>query len=139
MSTRKLILTALVCGLAIMLAGGAKLFQVATDKAEVEVLSLGARATLGDMTVTVVSIEQLDDRTDVTVGMAGVDGVDGQEGWRLITGGKVVSPEGVRAADGGPCGVKVDTTVSCIIEFVASTGSVTVAYLRSGEQSQWAP
>ncbi|MFM2047330.1 MAG: hypothetical protein RL383_1407, partial [Actinomycetota bacterium] len=31
MSTRKLILAALVCGLAIVLAGGVKLFQVAGE------------------------------------------------------------------------------------------------------------
>lgn len=139
MSTRKLILTALVCGLAIMLAGGAKLFQVATDKAEVEVLSLGTSATLGDMTVRVVSVEQTDDRTDVTVGMSGVDGVDGLEGWRLIAGGKVVSPRTARAAEGGSCVVQTQSVVSCVIEFAPSTGSVTVAYLRAGEQSQWAP
>lgn len=139
MSTRKLILTALVCGLAIMLAGGAKLFQVATDKAEVEILALGDRAKQGDMTVWVDSIEQFDDRTDVTVGMSGIDGADGSEGWRLIAGGKVVAPRSARGTDGQMCTVRAGTDVSCVVEFTATTGSVTVAYLRAGEQSQWAP
>ena len=41
MSTRKLVLTALVCGIAIILAGGFKLLQVATDAPRVEVLAWG--------------------------------------------------------------------------------------------------
>ena len=56
MSTRKLILTALLCGLAILVAGGVKLFQVASDEKRVEVLSFGDEATLGDMTVSVVGV-----------------------------------------------------------------------------------
>lgn len=139
MSTRKLILTALVCGLAIIVAGGTKLFLVATDTAEVEVLALGTKATQGDMTVRVQSIEQFDDRTDVTVGMAGIEGADAREGWRVIAGGKVLAPRAARGADGQTCPVRADSEVSCVIEFAPTTGSVTVAYLRAGQQSQWAP
>lgn len=139
MSTRKLILTALVCGLAIMLAGGAKLFQVATDKTKVDLLALGTKATAGDMTVRVDSIEQFDDRTDVTVGMSGIDGADVLEGWRIIAGGQVLAARAARGSDGGTCTVLADSEVTCVIEFVSTRGSVTVAYLRAGQQSQWAP
>ncbi|MEY3656003.1 MAG: hypothetical protein RL114_361, partial [Actinomycetota bacterium] len=72
MSTRKLILTALICGLAIMVAGGTKLFQMATEEAQAIVLSLGTPKTLSDMTVSVTKVEQSVDVTEVTVTMVGV-------------------------------------------------------------------
>jgi hypothetical protein len=82
-STRKLILTALLCGIAIVIAGGIKLLQVANDTSEVVILALGEKATLGDMTVSVDAIEQDENGTNVIVSMNGVDGADAQEGWRM--------------------------------------------------------
>ena len=137
MSTRKLILTALICGLAIMLAGGIKLFQVANDSSEVVIYPFGVEQTLSDMTVTVKSIEQRESVTAVTVALFGVDGGDAREGWRLLAGGKVLSPN---ITQSGQCGAtSVDVTSECVIEFPPSEGSVTVAYVRAGAQSQWAP
>lgn len=135
MSTRKLIFTALVCGLAIMLAGGIKLFQVATDDTEVVIHRFGVEQTLSDMTVTVSNVEQLEAMTAVTVVMRGVDNGDPVEGWRVLSGGEVLSPlypqsETCRAT-------VLATNATCVVEFPATTGSVTVAYIRAGEQSQW--
>lgn len=139
MSTRKLILTALVCGLAIMLAGGFKLIQVARDDVEVKVLELGTMSTLGDMTVSVTEIRATADRTLVKVTITGVDGADPREGWRLLANGKVATPVESRPTDGVPCAtVSATSTQTCDIAFAPATGSVTVAYLRSGLQSQWA-
>ena len=138
MSTRKLILTALVCGLAIMLAGGFKLFQVATDSVEAVVLDLGTEQTLGDMVVSVTKVEQRDDGTFVTVSMRGVDGADGFEGWKLLANGKLNDP--LTTNDGAGCVTKVAQYVTCVVPFVESVGaSVTVAYQRADAQSQWAP
>lgn len=141
MSTRKLILTALVCGLAIMLAGGFKLLQVARDEVRAEVLSLGTAATLGDMTVSVDSVEQTGDATVVTVTMSGVEGADAVEGWRLLVGGAVTAPVGSdQPGYLTTCSTTSESTpTSCTIGFAPSEGSVTVAYLRAGAQSQWAP
>jgi hypothetical protein len=58
MSTRKLILSAILCGLAIVLAGGFKLIQVANEDVTVELLSLGTSQTLSEMTVAVEKMEQ---------------------------------------------------------------------------------
>ena len=138
MSTRKLILTALVCGLAIMLAGGFKLFQVATEDVEAVVYDIGTEQTLGDMLVTVVSVNQKPDGTFVTVSMRGVEGADGFEGWKLLADGELSDP--VIGASTDPCTTKVAQYVKCVIPFVASVGSsVTVAYQRADTQSQWAP
>ncbi len=136
MSTRKLILTALICGLVIMLAGGVKLFQVSQDKVTVEVLALGASQTLSDMTVTVSAVEQLSDETLVTVSMVGVEGADAFEGWRLLAGGEVLAPE-TNVERCSP--VSATQSTQCVVTFPPSSGSVTVAYLRAGAQSQWAP
>lgn len=140
MSTRKLILTALICGLAIMVAGGAKLFSMVNEDVTVKVLTFGTSSTLSDMTVTVTDVEQLDSGTYVTVSMSGVDGADALEGWRLLAGGEVLSPTGTVPAS---VGVACDTTqrvstASCLVPFAPSEGSVTIAYLRAGTQSQWA-
>jgi hypothetical protein len=138
MSTRKLILTALVCGLAIMLAGGFKLFQVATEDVEAVVYDIGTEQTFGDMLVTVVSVNQKPDGTFVTVSMRGVEGADGFEGWKLLADGELSDP--VIGASTEPCTIKVAQYVECVVPFVASVGSsVTVAYQRADTQSQWAP
>lgn len=137
MSTRKLIFTALICGLAIMLAGGIKLLQVANDDTELIVHSFGVEQTLSDMTVSVTKVEQSATTTEVTISARGVQDADPVEGWRLLAGGQVLIPldpqtEMCRATD------TVETT-TCVIEFPASQGVVTVAYIRAGAQSQWAP
>ena len=136
MSTRKLILTALICGLAIMVAGGTKLFQMATDKSEAVVYELETPQTLADMTVSVTKVQQAVDATLVTVTMVGVEGADAVEGWRLLAGGEVISPL-LSKSDCQP--TTADVVETCVVGFPASTGSVTVAYLRAGQQSQWAP
>lgn len=139
MSTRKLILTALVCGLAIVLAGGVKLFQIATEDSSVTVLALSEEATLGDMTVSVLSVTPSSDRTLVTVSMAGVAGADAVEGWRILSGGEVSSPAPAPWNDltVPACSTTSLEAETCSLVFPASIGTVTVAYLRAGAQSQW--
>ena len=147
MSTRKLILTALVCGLAILLAGGIKLVQVANDEKRVEVLALGAQATLGDMTVSVLSIDRTPDATLVTVSMVGVELAEGaSSGWRMLADGRVSEPlvgssatEKQSPATERDCkAVAVDTETRCVVRFAAAESAPTIAYLRAGEQRQWA-
>ena len=136
MSTRKLILTALICGLVVMLAGGIKLYQMATEEAEAIVLALGTSQTLADMTVSVTKVEQAPDATLVTVTMVGVEDAAAAEGWRLLASGVVLPP----LLSKSTCKTTTsDVVETCVVGFPESTGSVTVAYLRAGEQSQWAP
>ena len=53
-STRKLIVVALLCGLAILVAGGIQLFRISdADDRTVEVLAEGEAATVGSITVVV--------------------------------------------------------------------------------------
>jgi hypothetical protein len=140
MSTRKLILTALICGLAIMLAGGAKLFLMVRDDVTVSVFDLGTTRTLSDMTVSVDKVVQDPAATYITVTMQGVNGASATEGWRLLAGGKVISPAGtVPQAVGVACGTtQKSVSTQCVVAFPVTDGSLTVAYLRAGTQSQWA-
>jgi len=141
MSTRKLIVTAIMCGLLIVFAGGFKLLQVATDDVKAQVFALKTQRSLADMTVSVDAVEQLATNTIVTVSMVGVDGADAREGWRLLAGGKVVSPlsSSPSSPDVACATTRRDVVTRCALVFTASQGSVIVAYLRAGEQSQWAP
>ena len=148
MSTRKLILTALVCGLAILIAGGVKLIQVASDEVAVEVLAFGDEATLGDMTVSVLDIERRPDATLVTVTMTGVDLTTGAaDGWRLLADGRVQEPaiengraqEPASVSDTDGCtAVRAGAPTRCTVRFDAVESAATVAYVRAGEQRQWA-
>ena len=131
-----------MCGLAILLAGGIKLFQVANDDKRVEVLSFGDEATLGDMTVSVLSIERASDATLVTVTMTGVDLAEGAAaGWRMLADGRVSEPTADAGSTGSiaACGsVSANTVTRCIVRFAPAESAPTVAYLRAGEQRQWA-
>jgi hypothetical protein len=137
MSTRKLIFTALICGLAIMLAGGIKLLQVANDDTEVIVHAVGVEQTLSDMTVSVLEVTQGETVTQVTISARGVQNADPVEGWRLLAGGEVLLPVNLQSQS---CRVTdVAETRTCVVDFPPSKGSVTIAYVRAGAQSQWAP
>lgn len=139
MSTRKLIFTALFCGLLIMVAGGVKLFQTVRDGNEVPLLALGESVTLGDMTVRVDGVRVTTERTLVDVALVGVDGASALDGWKLLAGGKITEPISLPAGSGTDCTTtKLNVQSVCTVAFPVSNGTRTVAYVRAGEQRQWA-
>lgn len=139
MSTRKLILTALICGLLIIVAGGTKLFQTVRDGNEVPLLALGESVKLGDMTVRVDGVRLATDRTLVDVALIGVDGASALDGWRLLAGGKITEPVSLPVGYGVECTTtKRHMETVCTVAFPVSHGTRTVAYVRAGEQHQWA-
>lgn len=139
MSTRKLILTALLCGILIIGAGGFKLLQTVRDGNEATLLVLGASAKVGEMTVRVNGVEVNSERTLVQVSIIGVDGADAQDGWKLLSGGEVSEPVSLPTGSGNACATTSATVESiCTIAFPVSQGTRTVAYVRAGEQRQWA-
>ena len=59
-------------------------------------------------------------------------------GWvALLALGVVHQPDAVTSADGGPCGATVQSSATCVLEFPATEGVRTVAFLRGGVQRQW--
>ena len=139
MSTRKLILWALVCGVLILAAGTAKLFQTSQKPVEVQLLALGDSVTLGDMTVSVTALRDTDDRTLVDVTMVGVAEAQAMDGWKMLAAGKVSDPVMLPIGAGTECTLtQLDKTLVCTVAFPVSEGTRTVYYIRAGEQRQWA-
>ena len=139
MSTRKLILWALICGVVILIAGTAKLFQTSQKPVEVQLLALGDSVTLGDMTVSVTALRDTADRTLVDVTMVGVAEAQAMDGWKMLAAGEVSDPVMLPVGAGTECTLtKLAETLTCTIAFPVSEGTRTVAYVRSGEQRQWA-
>ena len=139
MSTRKLILWALICGVLILVAGSAKLFQTAQKPVEVQLLALGDSVTLGDMTVSVTALRDIDDRTLVDVTMVGVAEAQAMDGWKLLSAGKLTDPVLLPVGAGTECTLtQLDKTLVCTVAFPVSEGTRTVYYVRAGEQRQWA-
>jgi hypothetical protein len=156
MKTRTLLLLSVGVGLLILLAGGVKLLQVATDRTEVPVLALGEQVQIGDMTVRVIEITLATSGSSadgvenpsgtgtlVEVTMTGVPGAPVIDDWRLLGDGKVYSASGAIGDDRFcastsrvPSG---DAVMRCILRFPAVERVQAVAYTRAGEQRQWAP
>jgi hypothetical protein len=138
MSTRKLILWALVCGVLILAAGTAKLFQTSQKPVEVQLLELGESVTLGDMTVSVTALRDTADRTLVDVTMVGVAEAQAMDGWKMLASGEVSDPVMLPVGAGTECTLtKLAETLTCTVAFPVSEGTRTVAYVRAGEQRQW--
>jgi hypothetical protein len=137
MKTRTLLLLALVCGLAIMMAGAVFLFQLTGQDDVAEPVAIGASAHVGDLTVVVLGASEADGVLDVMIDIGGVEDPDGATGFRLIASGRPITqtPSGV-----GGC---VSTTVvaqRCIIRFDVSTAdgvSRVLLYARGDSQARW--
>ena len=139
MSTRKLILWALICGVVILIAGTAKLFQTSQKPVEVQLLALGDSVTLGDMKVSVTALRDTADRTLVDVTMVGVAEAQAMDGWKMLAAGKVSDPVMLPIGAGTECTLtQLDKTLICTVAFPVSEGTRTVYYIRAGEQRQWA-
>ena len=155
MATRKLIIAALCCGLAILLAGG--LWLVATgncdNDATVPLLDPGQSATVGGLDVTVLG-GALDGAQLVlsvqAAAPAGAETVtDFASGWRVLdpSGQTLQTASGapVSAANGPPCAdttLDPRTTVMCHMLFAVEDGAdsavgFTTVYERDGESGAW--
>ena len=131
MSTRKLILAALVCGLAILLAGGVLLFRLTlTDGAgEGAFLSVGSSATVGTSSAAVTGWSL--DGTVVTVAVsvtAGEGGVEEVRGaWSLLAPSGLVDRSPVPPGLGQECPaapLPFQERVSCVVAFdLGDTGA----------------
>lgn len=130
---------ALICGVLILGAGVFKLWQTTGDSAKIELLQLGDSAVLGDMTVAVLSVKTSDSQTLVEVTMQGVEGADALSGWRMLTGSVISEAEAPVGGTGTPCTTTQAAQLTrCTVAFPVSEGTPTIAYIRAGQQEQWA-
>lgn len=113
MKTRTLLLLALACGVAIMLAGAVLLIQLSgQDDAEPPV-PIGDTGVAGDMTVVVDDVVERGGVLEVAVRIGGVDDADGAAGFRLIAAGEPVSP----ADADDVCGATTVAERRCTVRF----------------------
>ena len=133
MKTRTLLLLALACGVAIMLAGAVFLVQLSGQDDVEPPVELGDVATAGDMTVAVVGADESGGFLDVTVRIGGVADADGAGGFRLIASGRAVEP--VPGAVDGGCGPTTTAQQSCVVRFDVSgaDGVSRVLFYERGE------
>jgi hypothetical protein len=136
MRTRTLLLLAVGCGLAILLAGGIRLLSVSTSSSSDHRIGESARA--GDLVVTVVALHESAGRAEVAIRWSGVDDPDARAGLHLVVPGAALSP----LADGvvGSCAAVTVAEQSCTLAFDthAVQGTTRVLLLRRGEdQVRW--
>ena len=92
MRTRTLLLLAVTCGLAILLAGGIQLLRLANQEPPALPLAIGGTGSAGDAVVTVVAATTVDNTFVVTLDLSGVDDTDGLDGFTLVGVDTVVKP-----------------------------------------------
>ena len=144
MSTRRLIISALVCGLAILLAGAVMLIRLASDREDftVRLFTADQPATIDGVRVRIASVERSGGvaRIVVNVDTPADHGLaDAGLGFALNIGG-LRDPESPPAADVPACrGLAVASaqSVSCALAFSDRSGSATLAYAAHGEQAKW--
>jgi len=130
---------ALFCGVLILGAGVFKLWQTTGDGAKVQLLQLGDSALLGDMNVSVNAVSKSATQTLVEVSMQGVEGADALSGWRMLVGGVISEAQPLVDGSDTPCTTtKLAEPTVCTVAFPVSEGTPTIAYIRAGQQEQWA-
>lgn len=141
MRTRTLLLLAVVCGLAILLAGSIQFFRLAGGDDEVaENLRIGQSAQAGDLDVTVIDAVERDGLMRVTVRLAGVDDPAGLENFQLIVSGARLEPLSAAQAGDGACDAFTVAEQTCQLVFgtAADAGEARVLLLIRGEdRARW--
>ena len=137
MKTRTLLLLALGCGLAILLAGGALLVMLAGQDDPEPPVALGVESSIGDMRVTVLSAVERPDAEMLTVELVlgGVDDTDGAEGFELIASGRPIRPSAAST-----CGTTTLEPRPCTLVFDVSTAdgdSRVLRYRRGDDLARW--
>jgi hypothetical protein len=143
--TRTLILLAMVCALAILVAGVIQLVRISNASDDtVTVAPVGQSQRVGDLTVTVTGSAPggtsvvVRARLDATAATTGVP--DAGAGWTLLVGGHLEAPTAVPGGAGDACAgraVAVGEAVDCSVAFPARAGTRTVAYAHGGVQREW--
>ena len=131
-STRKLIVASLICGLLILVAGTVKLLQTANDDAATtNILRVGAEATVGEILVVVNDVNVTSERTLVNVTVKSSNAISPSNGWSMLANGEITEPLGSRDCPANT----VDAT--CTLEFVVAVGTPTIVFAHDGEKRQW--
>jgi archaellum component FlaF (FlaF/FlaG flagellin family) len=141
-STRKLIVAALVCGVVILVAGVVQLLRIADAKnRDVPILTQGEAAAVGGVSVSVIGSTVTEQAIEVAVRFAPATDVPvGVTSFTLLVGGKLEQPTNAAStpAPGCPPTIVVGSGgTTCIVSFPHRDGTATVAFSRGGQQEIW--
>ena len=134
MKTRTLMLLALGCGLAIMLAGAVFLFQLTTQDAVSEPASIGDPVQIGDMRVVVDGVTERDGVLSVGISIGGTADDDPTDEFGLIASGRAVELASTT------CPSASAALADCSIEFDVSGAdgrSRVLFYERGEDRARW--
>ena len=137
MRTRTLLLLAVVCGLAILVAGVVQLLRVANQDEPPRGARVGERVLVGDMEVTVADVSERAGRLLVDIELGGVDDPDGATSFTLVV------PSSALTADptaGNHCGATTVAVQPCTLSFRLDgdgASSRVLVYQRGDERVRW--
>jgi hypothetical protein len=141
-STRKLIVTALICGLAILVAGGIQLVRISHNKPAVPVLDQGEQTVVGGVRATVTNSAR--DGRGFHVGVelsAPSASTVAITDFTLLVGGKLEQPTNTSTSSAPGCAAPIavgTAPIRCTLDFRDRDGSATLAFSRAGDQRIWA-
>ena len=140
-STRKLIAVALLCGLAILVAGGIQLFRISDRSGRtVEVLEESQSATVGGVQVEVVSSTRTSValRVSVRIGAPGDGTSVPLSSFTLLVGGDLEQAVPGSSPSACPDPVPLTSTLtSCDVAFPSREGTATLSFSHGGQQRLW--
>jgi hypothetical protein len=140
-STRRLIAVALLCGLAILVAGGIQLFRISDRSGRtVEVLEEGQSATIGGVQVEVVSsVRRSDDfAVRVRLGAPGDGTSVPLSSFTLLVGGDLERAVPGSGPSACPDPVPLTPTLTfCDVAFPSREGTATLSFSHGGQQRLW--
>lgn len=136
MKTRTLLLLAVASGLVILVAGSIKLFLIADEKPP-KLHAVGDSGTIGDMTVSVLTVDRVAGETYIGVRLEGVDDADGATSWVLGVVGDQLAPLSPPPSVGPACGPTSATEpTECVLAFRTDAVGV-LTYGRADETIRW--
>jgi hypothetical protein len=146
-STRKLILTAIACGLAILIAGGFFLFRTLGNKDALTVknAAVGQSRTVGGIEARVSAWRRDGSQVLATVDMKVTDAdartSSAESPWTMLIGTRSspIAPVGLASAE-TPCrGMNLvqGKTTTCVLAFPDAKGTPYLAFSVAGKQAQW--
>jgi hypothetical protein len=139
-----LIISALVCGLAILLAGAVMLIRLASDRDDftVRIFAVDEPATIDGVRVRITSHERAGGVARIVVNLdtPSEHGLaDAGLGFSLIIGGlrDLASPPATDVPACRGLAVAAAQSVSCALAFSDRSGSATLVYTAHGQQAKW--
>jgi hypothetical protein len=135
--TRTLLLLAVACGLAILVAGVVQLLRVANQDDPPAAATVGRAVQVADMTVTVERVTERAGLVLVDVELGGVEDAEGAAAFRLVVPGDVVVPD---ATAGNHCGATTVQVQPCTLAFRLGDdagSSRVLLYQRGDERVRW--